>query len=494
MLTQEAFGERVVQPPRRNCTHPLVPTPMLKDYTFGIPGPMHAHGPRRGVPVPTLWTSVAHNTQPASAPRPWQARLPFFYGWIVVGLGFFGAFFGIGLTWAAGLFAVPMQDEMGWSRSAYFFGVSLRGWIGIVVSPLMGSFLDRKDGPRTLMLIGGLLNSLTLAAVSQVHEQWQFALLFGVIGGVAQTVQSGISVAIVPKWFIKRRGFAVAISTTGGGLAAFIMPTLISVLNTAVGWRDSWIVLGVLALIFATLPVILLCRQPEDIGLLPDGEKVPAPGMAGPVRVQEVYSFTLKEALHTNTFWLLMVGVSIGSLANNGIPANMANIFVDRGFTLEDAGVALTLYGVGSITTKFVVGWIANRVHIRPLLIGLTAFGALVTPSLLLFPPGIGSWALGYGLLVGLFVGAYVPMHQLVWSVYFGRGHVGAISGVARPMGIILISGSPFMLAFLRDSLGSYDTGILVVTVAVAVCSLCLYLVRPPKTPLHPGDPAPAAG
>lgn len=435
---------------------------------------------------------MADHPQPTSAARLWQARLPFFYGWIIVGLGFFGAFFGIGLTWAAGLFAVPMQDEMGWSRSAYFFAVSLRGWVGIVVSPLMGSFLDRKDGPRTLMLIGGLLNSLTLAAVSQVHEQWQFALLFGVIGGVAQTVQSGISVAIVPKWFIKRRGFAVAVSTTGGGLAAFIMPTLIHALNQAVGWRDSWIALGLLALTFATIPVMLLRRQPEDIGLLPDGEKAAAPGTAGPMRVQEVYSFTLKEALHTNTFWLLMVGVSIGSLANNGIPANMANIFVDRGFTLEDAAVALTLYGVGSVTTKFVVGWIANRVHIRTLLMGLTAFGTLVTPSLLFFPPDLGPLPLGYGLLVGLFVGAYVPMHQLVWSVYFGRGHVGAISGVARPMGIILISGSPFMLAFLRDSFGSYDPGILVITAAVAICCVCLHLVRAPKPPVQPDQPSPA--
>lgn len=400
-----------------------------------------------------------------------------------MGLGFFGAFFGIGLTWAAGLFAVPMQDELGWSRSAYFFAVSLRGWIGILVSPLMGSFLDRKNGPRALMLVGGLLNSATLALVSVVQEQWQFALLFGVLGGVAQTVQSGISVAIVPKWFIRRRGFAVAVSTTGGGLAAFVMPTLISVLNANLGWRESWVVLGALACAFGAAPVLLLRRQPEDLGLLPDGDRQAAAGEAGHRSRQEQHSFTLSEALHTRTFWLLMVGVSVGALANNGIPANMANIFVDRGFTLELAAVALTLYGVGSVLTKFVVGWIANRVHIRTLLIGLTAFGMVVTPSLLFFPPGLGPLALGYGFMVGLFVGAYVPMHQLVWAAYFGRGHVGAISGVARPLGIILISGSPFLLAFVRDTTGSYDPGILLITGAVAVCCLCLYLVRPPTAP-----------
>ena len=63
--------------------------------------------------------------------RPWQVRLPFFYGWIIVGIGFIASVFSIGLTWAAGLLAVPMGAELQWSRSAIFFAVSLRGWLGI---------------------------------------------------------------------------------------------------------------------------------------------------------------------------------------------------------------------------------------------------------------------------------------------------------------------------------------------------------------------------
>lgn len=427
------------------------------------------------------------------AALPWQARLPFFYGWIIVSLGFVSAFFGIGLTWAAGLFFVPMHDDLGWSRASYFFAVSLRGWIGIVVTPLMGGFLDRKSGPRLLMLIGGLLNAGTLALISFVDQEWQFQLLFGVLGGVAQTVQGGLSVAIVPKWFIKRRGFAVSVSTTGGGLAAFLMPTIIGSLGAGIGWRSSWMVLGVLAFLFTALPVALLQRQPEDVGLLPDGEpQRPAAGGGARVHVAEPPSYTLKEALHTRTFWLLMIGVSIGALSNNGIPANMAAIFTDRGFPFETAALALTAYGVGSIFTKFFMGWVANHLHIRTVLLLLTAFGAMVIPSVLLFPSSMGSAALGWGLLVGLFVGAYVPFHQMVWAVYFGRQHVGSISGVARPLGIILISGGPFMLASVRELTGSYDLGILLTGAAVACCFLCMLLVRPPAPKAAP-DAAAAA-
>jgi sugar phosphate permease len=425
----------------------------------------------------------------------WHARLPFFYGWVIVGLGFVSACFGIGLTWAASIFAVPMQQDLGWSRSAIFFAISLRGWMGIVVAPLVGGLLDRRHGARLLALTGGLLSCVTLALIASVDSAWQFGLLFGVLGGVAQTAQSGISVAIVPKWFIRQRGLAVSLSTMGGGVAAFIMPPLIAALNEAYGWRTGWVVVAGLAFVFATLPMVLLRRQPEDVGLLPDGATTPPASAGSTGRTAADDSFTLQEALHTSAFWLLMIGVSIGSLASNGVPSNLTGIMVDRGLPFELAASGLVAYGIASIFAKVVWGWVANRLPIRTTLLLLTAYGIVALPAILIMPAGLGTAALGYGLLVGFFIGAFIPLHQLVWVSYFGRAHVGAISGFGRPLGIALISGGPFLLAFTRDLSGSYATGILITTAAVLVCAVCLYLVRPPRRAPRPGpaEPAPAA-
>lgn len=424
----------------------------------------------------------------------WYARLPVFYGWIIVALGFVSACFGIGLTWAAGILALPMQQDLGWSRSVIFFAISLRGWMGIVVTPLIGGYLDRRDGARLLALGGGLLSSVTLALIAGVQAAWQFALLFGVLGGIAQAAQSGISVAIVPKWFIRRRGLAVSLSTLGGGMAAFIMPPLITTLHGSYGWRAGWIAVAGLAFVFATLPMVLLRRQPEDVGLLPDGATAPASAAGRAPRPPMDDSLTLKQAMHTSTFWLLMLGVSIGSLASNGIPSNLTGIFVDRGLPFEVAASALVAYGVASILAKIMWGWLANRLPIRTVLLLLTAFGALALPSVLILPATMGVAALSYGLLVGFFVGAYIPLHQMVWAVYFGRAHVGAISGVGRPLGIALISSGPFLLAFTRDVYGSYAVGILITTAAVLICAACLYLVRPPRRVprTESAEPAPA--
>lgn len=419
---------------------------------------------------------------------PWQARLPFFYGWIIVVLAFFTTFFGIGLTWAASLFAVPMREELGWGNSAFFFAVSLRGWMGIVISPFVGPFLDRKHAVRVVTFIGAMINVVSLVLISFVDKEWQFVLLFGVVGGVAQACQAGLSV-IVSKWFIRQRGFATTISTAGGGLAALILPPLLIALDGAVGWRPSWAIVGIMALACSALPVTLLRREPEDIGLLPDGDKAPPPDARSNGRPRDDdYSFTREEAVRTRTFWVLLVGVSVGALAANGIPANLANMFTDRGLEFDVAATALVAYGVGSIIAKFAWGWLSNRMHLRKVMLLLTGYGMIVIPSVLLLPTSIGTPALAYGFLIGFYVGAYIPFHFLVWAVYFGRAHVGAISGVGRPMGSVLLSGGPFMMAFTRDVFGTYAAGLLISTAAVAIAFVCLYFVKPPARRQDPGE------
>jgi MFS family permease len=415
----------------------------------------------------------------------WQARLPFFYGWVIVVLGFVASLFGIGLTWATGLLAVPMVAELGWSYSAIFFAVSLRGWMGIVITPMIGRYLDRRDGPRTLALVGGLINTATLILIAQANMEWQFVLLFGVIGGVAQSAQSGISVALVPKWFVRRRGTAVSISTLGGGMAAFVLPALLGGLIAAGGWRTGWTVLGVAAFVLGTLPAVLLRREPEDVGLLPDGDRTThrAEPRTPAVRTSAEQSFTVREAMRTSAFWVLVVGMAVGSLANNGIPATITTILVDRGLPFELAVMGLTWYGIASLSTKLIWGWVTNRVHIRKVLLILTAYGAVALPSIVFLPREMGALALAYGFLSGVYIGAYVFLSQLVWADYFGRAHVGAISSVGRPLGLIFGASGPFLLAFTRDLTGSYDLGILLNGLSAALCFACLLLVRPVRRP-----------
>ncbi len=176
-------------------------------------------------------------------PATWQSRLPFFYGWAVVAVALSTTFFGIGLIWSASIFANSMTEELDWSNSAFFFALSLRGWTGIVIAPIVGPYLDRQHGIRALAIGGGLINVAALVLISQVQEEWQFVLLFGVVGGVAQALQMGATV-IIPKWFVRRRGMAVSLASAGGGLAALTLPTLLVAVESALSWRSGWLLLA----------------------------------------------------------------------------------------------------------------------------------------------------------------------------------------------------------------------------------------------------------
>lgn len=411
----------------------------------------------------------------------WQRRMPFFYGWVIVVIALFTTFFGIGLTWAASIFAIPMKEDLGWGNSAFFFALSLRGWTGIVVAPFVGPFMDREHGIRLLALLGGLTNVASLLLISVVQSELQFVFLFGVVGGIAQSLQMGATV-IIPKWFVRRRGMAVSLASAGGGLAAFVLPTILVAIDHALGWRSGWLVLALLAFVFSAFPAIFLRREPEDVGLLPDGDGRRPQDPVMPPQRQEA-SFTRSEATHTRTFWILMVAVAFGALAANGMPANLTNLFVDRGMDLDTAATALVFYGIASIGAKFFWGWLANRFELRVVLLLLTAYGALAIPAILLVPSSVGSPALAYGALVGFYVGAYIPLHFLVWAAYFGRAHVGAISGVGRPLGAMTLAGGPFVIALARDASGTYTTGLLLAAAGIALAFACLYFVQPPNRP-----------
>src|SRR5690606_13346394 len=123
---------------------------------------------------------------------------------------FLTSFSTAGGLWATGVLSVPMHDDLGWSRSTIFAGITFRTLGAAFMSAYVGRIADRSGGARWLGLCGGAVSAVCLLLVAFVQEPWQFLLVFGVIGGLfgngPVTVMVG---AVVPKWFIRQRGKAM---------------------------------------------------------------------------------------------------------------------------------------------------------------------------------------------------------------------------------------------------------------------------------------------
>ena len=205
-----------------------------------------------------------------------------FYGWTIV-----GAFFFLNLVGQAsgslnfGLFVLPMSEELGLSRQLFGWAQTMRLWASGLGGVILGRWLDRY-GPRGPMLVaivvavGGLL---LLAGAQSAGALFGVMLVLGVSGWT--TPGGGALIATVPvaKWFVRMRGRATGIVQIGLGIGGVVFLPLTQVLINHYGWRMTWVVLAWISA--ATLPLVLLLRrQPSDLGLLPDGAAAADPAAA----------------------------------------------------------------------------------------------------------------------------------------------------------------------------------------------------------------------
>ena len=395
--------------------------------------------------------------------------------------------------WSTGVLSVPMHDDLGWSRSSIFAAITVRT-LGMAVGGLvLGRYLDIAGGARIMAIVGGVFASIGLCLTSVVQEPWQFMLIFGVLGGLLGAGPSSLlQGAVVPKWFIRRRGRAVATATMGTGLAAFIMPVTMDLISDSLGWRSAWVALGVTTAVLSLIPALFLKTQPEDIGLRPDGDSLAPPVTAQTAAIVPrpvELSFTAGEAWRTRTLWLLIAAVVFGSFSPTAYPVNLVQAYVDIGFSTSTAAAAFSGYGLVSFLGRYFWGYLADRLHIRQTLLVISSYSCVTVALILVLP---GDVALLAGGIAGLGLGGWVGLNQVVWADYFGRAHLGAISGITRPFITLSSATGPLAIAAIADTTGSYSVSMLVMAASWLFCAFFLWIVRPAKKPARLEDAAPS--
>ncbi|HLF72017.1 MAG TPA: MFS transporter, partial [Dehalococcoidia bacterium] len=185
-------------------------------------------------------------------------RLPFYYGWVIVYISFLGVFLmGATTYWGLQVFVKPMHDDTGWSHASVIAGLFARFVSGAIASFFVGRVADQKFGARNLMLIGTAIDAIALSSLRFIDSPLQFVLLYGVLGGIGNSGLRLVQASLIPKWFVFKRGSAVAMATMGGGVSALLMVPLITLMIAQLGWRDAWLALAIIMVVL-TLPCLPL--------------------------------------------------------------------------------------------------------------------------------------------------------------------------------------------------------------------------------------------
>ena len=425
-------------------------------------------------------------TAAAAIPRLWPFKRAF-YGWAVVAASSAAVFTQVPMYGPViSVFVKPIGDELGWSRGEIALAFTAGTLVGLGLSALVGKQLDRY-GARAAVVVGGMIVAGVLVGLALMQEVWQFWLLFGSGRAAALAgINLGTSVAVV-NWFVRKRGRAVAYlgMSLRGGQALF--PLLIVAIMAGFSWRHAFGVLAVISLVFVVTPAwLFLRRRPEDMGLLPDGDSphpegpAAAAGRLAPPRARrDEVSWTLPEARRTRAFWLLVVATMSVVFAQTAVNLHAVASFQDRGIADTFAGVFVFVYAGTAAVSSIPFGALADRVHIRWVLVLATLL--FCASIVVLIAADSVPAALLFAVLYGLGAGGWTIGYTLLFANYFGRGHVGAVRGfsqvVSSPVGAV----GPLLAGYLHGVTGDYTLSFQIMLGSFAVVLVALLLAKPPR-------------
>jgi MFS family permease len=412
--------------------------------------------------------------------------LPFFYGWIIVGIAMLAGFLGSGVSNVTmSVVLKPITEDLNWSRTLTSSAITIGSVTGGLLAPLVGPLADRL-GPRILLPVGAALVGTFVMCLSLTYEPWQFYATFVPGRALAETLLTGVvPMTAVTNWFYLKRPRAIGLVALSVPLGSFVLSLVYQFMIEAYGWRSAFFMLGIALWLFVVVPgLFFLRRQPEDLGILPDGALAEAhkPKQIDPgserVAAAAEHSWSFKDAVRTRTLWLLIAASTFASISTGGIAFHMVAYFTD--VTIQPA-VAVAALSVMALTGAFgsgLWGTLAERFHPRTLCVTTMLLSAAAV--VLLTQTRAAPAAFVFSILFGLTArGGFVLMHILL-ADYFGRRSFGAITSILEPFHKGGLGVGALLAGMAFDLSGSYQIVFLLFFGNYLIAAMLTLVVRQP--------------
>ncbi len=418
-----------------------------------------------------------HNTPPfyskwANTPFA-PAKCPFFYGWVIVAVSTMSIIFSMpGQTVGIGIFTDYIIAALDITRHqlslAYMIGTITSG----LILPFAGKILDRI-GVRFMSLFAsiGLALSLLLFAnvgnintflFSRLKVAWLtmaiISFAFFLVRFFGQGNMTMVGRVAMGRWFNNWRGIATAIA--GIPIAFFFnaAPWLLNELINSYGWQGTcYLMAALIGIVMTTVGLLFFRDTPEECGLTMDGLTERTSHENTRKQLHTVHcQFTRSQALRTLSFWAYVLGLAAHGLIVTAIAFHITSIGQEMEKTREQAILMFFYSSFISIPTRFAISFIVDytRFRLRYVLMMLAAAIACYTLGLVWFNTTTG-WivtTIGFGLSGG----TWGVLSNVTFPRYFGRKHLGAISGVYMSVLVIASAIGPAYFSYGKMLLGSY--------------------------------------
>lgn len=368
---------------------------------------------------------------------------------------------------------VALNDSFGWGRGVTAGAIAVGAVAWGVSAPLWGALYDRW-GPRRVWTTAAVIGGLGLAVAAGTREPWQLYLGVGLLNGlVLSPFAPNCQGVVVSRWFVRRRGVAMAIMAAGVGVGVLALAPLTQLVLSALGWRAAFLGLAALfAFLVAPLNALLQRGRPQDVGLAPDGASVaPAPSAAGP---------SVGQALRQRRFWALLLGIGLGVIPIQLLLVHGVAHLVDVGFSRQTAAAALGLSGACAVGGMLLWGYVADRWNAE------WAYSAgslaLVGSIGLLFVlrPGQDGLLVLYAVLLALGLASRIGgIVGFIGAALCQGRSLGALMGILSAQIAVGSAIGPALGGWTYDPTGSYHLALLLAAICAGAAAGGVWLAAP---------------
>lgn len=381
----------------------------------------------------------------------------------VTATAFVVLFFIVGIAlWGLPFYYDFMLKQFGWSRAQVTSGNAISK---LIVGPAFGfvaGWIVDRYGPRRLMLAGILMAGAALVGLGSISTLGMFYVfyVFNALGYVCGGPLP--NQVLLSRWFDRSRGKAMGIAYLGIGFGGAAAPLLSFELVRYFGWQTALRGLGILVFAVA-FPLALLVK-----------DQSPSAGAVGKIAVPEA-----AEAFKAPSFYLLAIGSMCSIAAVSGTQQNLKLFLsLDRHYSQGEAARVLSLVLAFSIAGRLLMGWLADRISKKHVMLIIYLLVAIAIPFL--FPVHARYPMYFFAAIFGVALGGDYMIIPLMTAEIFGVKILGKLMGVILTADGVAEAVAPWLISRLRDSSGSYSQGFAFL-VAIALLGAVAVLALPSR-------------
>ncbi len=397
-------------------------------------------------------------------------NVPFYYGYIIAFIGTVGVWASFpGQTIGVSVFTDPVKDALGLSRNQFSNAYLIGTFTSALLIGKSGKLLDilgnRIIAFSSCILLGiGLLLASISVEISQAlgvflnSNSWiipfsVISCMFFLIRFSGQGLLTMASRNMIMIWFDKNRGKINSFTSISVTLGFSLSPLLINVLIDNGGWEQAWRLLAVGIFIFSIFVWQFYRNKPEDHGMRPDGLPVSKATILK-IDSDNQKAYTVAQATKTRNFWMYALILAFNAFIVTGLSFHIVSVFATIGIEKTAAVAVFLPISIVSVIVSILFNVLSDYIKLQWQLYGMIFAGILASTGLFYLSDPFGKYLLIVG--IGALTGFFAVLNAVVWPRFYGRKHLGAITG--KVMSFIIVSSAiaPSLFSFFYSYFGSY--------------------------------------